>query len=156
MMQNNMMCAIKHNIIMSLMPSCCTTKHLYFSSREAAFFCEINLFIKIKIAGTDQYSTPIWWGTGESDTIMLLVISCGDVLWCKIRWASHRNWSEAPTEHLMQMSIHFRSTKLKSGKCVSGAASQNRKGTVYDQRTLFHLNLTQNWFLDHYFTNFHS
>ena len=45
----------------------------------------------------------------------------------------------------MQMSIHFRSTKLKSGKCVSGAASQNRKGiffsyyarTVFDQRTSY-------------------
>ena len=35
-------------------------------------------------------------------------------------------------------------------------ASQNCTGAVYDQRTLFHLNLTQNWFLDHYFTNFPS
>ena len=52
------------------------------------FFFQIRLkYVCTSKLGTDQYSTPIWWGTGESDTIMLLVIPCGDVLWCKIRWA---------------------------------------------------------------------
>ena len=62
--------------------------------------------------GTDQYSTPIWWGTGESDTIMLLVIPCGDVLWCKIRWA------RIEIDRGLLLSIWCK--WALSSKCVSG------------------------------------
>ena len=159
MMQNNMMCAIKHNIIMSLMPSCCTTKHLYIFLLVRQHFSARSIF-SLRSRSQVLINIPPQFDEGQEKVILSCclsshVVTCYDAksgglrieidrrllpsIWCK--WAFTFVRPSLNPENVCQEQ-HL--------KILKGFY---RSGTVYHQRTLLDLNLTQNWFFGHYFTN---
>ena len=141
-----------HYHIMSLMPSCNNKALIFLLVRQ--HFSARSIF-SLRSRSQVLINIPPQFDEGQEKVILSCclsshVVTCYDAksgglrieidrrllpsIWCK--WA-----------------FTFVRPSLNPENVCQEQASQNRKGTVYDQRTLLDLSLTQNWFFTNILTN---